>query len=783
MLDKKETTQIKISVRALVEYAYRQGSIESGFQSGAALIDGTKAHQAVQSGYREGDRKEVPLQAAVELDGLAYLIEGRCDGLLEIDNRIVIDEIKSTSGELESIQEDSRPVHWAQAMCYAYAVAVERGIETIDVQLTYVKVGTDEVKRFRRTESAESLHRFMIDLVERYAPFARMLLEHERRRSASIRQLAFPFDSYREGQRKLAGAVYKTVTEETSLFAKAPTGIGKTMSTLFPSVKAMGEGLARRIMYVTAKTITRTAAEEAFGLMAARGLALSSVTLTAKEKICFKDKTVCGSATCEFADGYYDRINGAILDLLSSETQITRQVVEAYARKHRVCPFEFSLDAAYAADAVICDYNYVFDPRVSLKRLFEEQKKQTILLVDEAHNLVDRGRDMFSAQLAKSDFLALKRGFKGVHAGIYETSGAVNQWFIGLKKRMGDERSLVQREQPEELAALVAAFAEQAESALSGGLQEGASDELKQQLLDAYFASLSYARIAELYDERYIAFAELEKQSPRLKLYCLDPSHLLRQAVRNYRARVYFSATLSPLSYYMDMLGGEEDDYAVVIPSPFSRDQLEVRIQPLSTRFRDRERTKPAIAEALGRLVRERPGNLLAFFPSYEYLNAVYELFRQDNPDVPTIVQDVRMSEEEREQFLASFQASENVLMPDESCEDTPAYLGFAVLGGIFSEGIDLQGDRLTGVAVVGVGLPQLSLERNIIKEYFDRIGKNGYDYAYVFPGMNKVQQAGGRLIRSEQDYGTLLLIDDRFLQPRYQTLLPAEWREYVVVR
>jgi Rad3-related DNA helicase len=606
----------------------------------------------------------------------------------------------------------------------------------------------------------EELLLYVEHIIDRYAPYARLLYRNKRLRDESIEKLPFPYPAFREGQRKLAGSVYKSIEEGRKLFAKAPTGIGKTISTLYPSIKAIGQGKVQHLFYVTATTITRTAAEGALSLMRSQGLHMHSVTLTAKDKICFQEEVDCRKEKCMFADGYYDRINEAILDLMGNETLINREVVEQYARKHRVCPFEFSLDAAYAADAVICDYNYVFDPRVSLKRLSGEHKHQTILLVDEAHNLIDRAREMFSAELEKKQFLELEREYKSIRSDVHTAAKAINRWFIQHRKH-ADELIVVTKEQPAELAELVEAFVIKAERELAMGGSGGSP-----RLLETYFAAISFLRIGNLYDDNYISYAEVVRNDVRLKLFCLNPSHLLRQTGKSYRSHVYFSATLSPLSYYMDMLGADSEDYSVTLPSPFAKEQWEVSVVPISTRYADRERTKVSLVSLLQKLVKQRPGNYLYFFPSYEYMNVVYEAFMADNDDVSTLLQTSEMPEEERESFLAAF-------TPDND----RALVGFAVMGGIFSESVDLVGDRLQGVVVVGVGMPQIGLERNLIKGYFDGEGRKGFDYAYVYPGINKVLQAGGRLIRSEHDRGVLLLVDDRYLQPQYRRLLPEEWR------
>ena len=353
------------------------------------------------------------------------MIEGRCDGLLFRDHEILIDEIKSTSKDLSGIEEETYPVHWAQAKVYAYMYAKDHEQKETIVRLTYIHAVTEEQKKFQRQFTFQDLEQFVNELVKQYFPYASLMQNHRIRRDHSIKKCPFPFATYREGQRKLAGAIYKTISEEKNIFANAPTGIGKTISTIFPTVKAMGEGKLERMFYLTAKTITRQTAEEAFSLMKTKGLCMSAVTITAKDKVCFKEETLCQKEYCEFANGYYDRINGAVLDIFSHETFINRQTIEEYARKHTLCPFEFSLDLAFVADAIICDYNYIFDPKVSLKRFFDEHKRQSALLIDEAHNLVDRAREMFSAQLQKSDFLTLKRAYKG--SDLYESVHKINK--------------------------------------------------------------------------------------------------------------------------------------------------------------------------------------------------------------------------------------------------------------------------------------------------------------------------------------------------------------------
>ena len=758
--------EIKIPVRALAEYVYSSGSIESGFKTASSFTEGARIHRDVQKTYHEDDQNEVFLKTDILFDDLHFFIEGRCDGLLFSGDNVTIDEIKSTSGSLEYIDEDTNRVHWAQAECYAYMYLQDAELDRIDIQLTYVQKTSGKIKQFKRTKTREQLEQMILHLVATYAPYARLRRNHRIARDASIKELDFPFEKYRQGQRQLAGSVYKTIKDGQTLFGSAPTGIGKTISTIFPSVKAIGEGHLQKIFYLTAKTTTRQTGEEAFQLMATKGLHMNVVTITAKDKVCFTDEGICGKETCEFADGYYDRINAAILDILGNETALNRTCIENYAMKHKVCPFEFSLDLAYAADAIICDYNYIFDPKVSLNRLFDDQKKQTVLLVDEAHNLVDRGRDMYSASLEKAPFLELKRLYKANNRQIFKSTKYINDYFIKIRKQADDDKTITYKEVLEDFNNLILEFSEHAEKEL---LQGGGDD--SGLLLEAYFACRDWLRISKLFDDRYLLYAEIQRNEVQLKQFCLDPSHLIRQAGKHFKARVFFSATLSPMNYFKDMLGGEEGNYVAFIPSPFSSEQTDVYIQPISTRFHDREKSIQPIVATLARTVENKPGNYLIFFPSYQYLNSVLAQWRLHAPDIFTIVQETGMGDAERANFLEFFNPG-----------NVTSLVGFAVLGGIFSEGIDLKGDRLNGVVVVGVGLPQIGFERDLIKRHFTAVGKNGYDYAYVYPGMNKVLQAGGRLIRSEVDTGTIILIDDRYLQQKYHGLLPDDWRNFAIL-
>ncbi|MGR9048343.1 helicase C-terminal domain-containing protein [Halobacillus faecis] len=757
-------TKMTISVRDLVSYVYRTGSIDERFQTNTSLVEGTAIHQEVQKKYKEKDESEVFLEYEFHQEGFSLKVQGRCDGLLDTEKGPVIDEIKSTARDLEEIDDTTYPLYWAQAKGYAFIYAAQEELQNIRVQLTYVQKKTKEKKRLLRTFTYEELHQFMKETVSEYASYARILLHMREQKEKTVPDLNFPFPSYRDGQRKLAGSVYRTIEEKRNLFAQAPTGIGKTISTLFPAIKALQLDDLERIYYLTAKTITRATAEEALLKMGETGLSLRSVTLTAKDKICFQEETICQPEYCEFADGYYDRINGAIVDILLHETQMTRSVIESYARKHKVCPFEFSLDLTDVCDVIIGDYNYIFDPRVSLKRLMPDRKKKTALLVDESHNLVERAREMYSASVAKQSYERVAADWEGEEENLVKVADAISK---DLDRFYSPKEEFIQLEQvPGELEENIERFLAEAESLL----QENTEGERSEQLLDVYFQSQRFLKILEYVDEHYRLLGESTSEGDFIfKLFCLDPSHVLRETTKTFRSGVFFSATLSPFAYYKEMLGGTKEDYILHLPSPYDSSQIDVMITPLSTRYKSREKTVGELTKRLHDQVKLHEGNHLFFFPSYHYMEMVYREFKNFS-SVHAVMQERGMDEERREDFLAQF-------------EEGGRLVGFAVLGGIFSEGVDLRGDRLNGVAVVGIGLAPRSFEKELIKDYFNQKGRNGYDYAYVYPGMNKVLQAGGRLIRSEEDHGSIQLVDDRFLSRKYLQLLPDDWGNYRILK
>lgn len=760
---------VQISVRRLVEFVLKSGSIDSRMTSSDRALEGTKIHQLLQKEAGEGYEAEVSLKLVRVIDDISFTLEGRADGVI---NGEMIDEIKTTEVEMDEITEDFRPLHRAQLICYGFMLAEKSDLAEVTLQLTYYQVADKEVKQFTRVMSRKEMSTFVDDLLSKYAIWAKMSAAWEMKRNKSIQELTFPYDSYRRGQRELAIAVYRTVMDDEKLFCEAPTGIGKTMSTLFPSVKAMGEGKADKLFYFTAKTITRQVAEDALDEMRRKGLAARSVTITAKDKICFLDERKCDPEHCQFARGYYDRLNEALFDMLQTEETITRSVVEAFARKYTLCPFELSLDVALFCDVIVCDYNYLFDPVVYLKRFFADGPGRYTFLVDEVHNLVDRARSMFSATLSKSIIMQVKRELdKKTDKKLLNSVTAMNKIMIALNKQLAEENKTIyiKKEALSDWNEAVLKFSYVAKDWLPKNTEAKAQADV----LELYFESLRYLKIAELYDKRYVTQITRNRSDVLIKQLCLDPAFLLSEKLKLGASSVLFSATLRPIDYYTNLLGGNNDTSRLTFASPFKQNNMHLMVADyISTKYQRRENSLESVIDALYAMLSGKKGNYLFFFPSFQYLETAFELFSEKYPEVRAQKQQSFMNEAEREEFLAAFETGR---------EET--FVGFCVLGGVFSEGVDLRGERLIGTAIVGVGLAQMNVESDLIKDYYNETIGRGFDYAYQIPGMNKVLQAVGRVIRGEKDQGVVLLIEERFATERYKALFPAHWNHARTVK
>ena len=755
---------IRISVRNLVEFILREGDIDNrkaGLPDKEAMQLGGRIHRKIQRQMGSDYHAEVPLKITVPCEGFAIQIEGRADGIQKTADGVVVDEIKGVLRELEYIEKPVG-VHLAQAKCYGYIYGKQQELDSITVQMTYCQMETEEVKRFQETFSIEELERWFFDIVMQYEKWARFQIEWRQTRDATIKEAEFPYP-YREGQRELVTSVYRTILRKKKLFIQAPTGVGKTMTTIFPAVKAVGEGLGDKIFYLTAKTITRTVAEQAFQILKKNGLQYKVATLTAKEKICFCEKAECNPDVCPYAKGHFDRVNDAVYEMITTMEEMSRENIETQAKKHSVCPFEMGLDVSLWVDAIICDYNYVFDPNAHLKRFFSEGKKgEYLFLIDEAHNLVERGREMYSAVLYKEEFLQMKKAVRYESVKLTRQLEGCNQMLLEMKRECQTYKEYNS----------ISHFALKLLNVMNG-LQKllEKKEQVDEEVLEFYFHVRNFLNIYEEVDENYVIYTELEEGGDfKLKLFCVNPAVKLQNFLSQGNSTVFFSATLLPIRYYKRLLSVETDDYAVYAHSPFKEaNRLLVLGQDVSTKYTRRGyEMYERFAIYIKNVMQAKPGNYLVFFPSYRFMEEVRETFeRYRTEEMCCMIQEQNMNEQDREAFLQEFEA-----------EREGSLAGFCVMGGIFSEGIDLTKERLIGAMIVGTGLPQVCNEREILKQYFDRHGENGFDYAYLYPGMNKVLQAAGRVIRTEEDKGVIALLDDRFAGRRYLEIFPREWRK-----
>ena len=744
-----EILALTLPIRRLVEFLLRTGSIDSRFTGFDRALEGARLHRKLQ----RAAVKEYPdyqAEAALKQDytcaGIAYTLEGRADGIFtDKDGTPTIDEIKTTTLPPEFITGEQSPEHWAQAQIYAAIYARQQGLPAMRVRLVYYQVDEDLEFTFNHDYSADALDAIVTDLLTQYAPWAKRSAEWQRMSRASWQALPFPFASYRPGQRAMMNAVYKTCTEGGQLLCQAPTGIGKTMSVLFPALKAVGEG--GPIFYLTARGTTRAAAENALTLLRAADpdLKLRSVTLTAKDKICLQEHRECTPEACPYANGYYDRVKAALWDGLDTHA-LTADALQALANKHKVCPFELGLDLSLWCDVVVGDYNYLFDPVVHLMRFFETAGDY-LFLIDEAHNLPGRARDMHSASLCKSVFYDAKKRLGKGKSSLKNALTKVNNIFIEWRHRceeiLGDSRfgrTYFEKSRAEDFDRALTKLCEPLEIWLDEHRDPG---ETHDALLQLYFDIRAWLRVADTFDNHFVLQISAVGSEVRAAMLCLDPSDFLAADFAKGRAAVLFSATLAPAGYYKDLCG-LSDARAVALRSPFDPTNMGLWCaRQVSTRYKDRADSIAKVSDLLAVMTAAQPGHYLAFFPSYSYLQQVWEDFTARYPDQPTLCQESAMDEGQRTEFLAQFLA-----------RDGKPLLGFAVLGGVFGEGVDLTGESLIGVAVVSPGLPQIGPRQEQLRDYFEETRGAGFDYAYRYPGMNKVLQAAGRVIRTPLSCG-----------------------------
>lgn len=751
----------KIGVRDLVSFLYATGDLSSDNFQNVVALEGTQAHQHLQNKYEADDISEYAITHTHVKDDKEIIISGRIDGLIKRDNQTVLEEIKSSKKNIFDNHFFYNNEHLAQLKMYAYMYMSINNLFDITTHLTYIQVADYKTRTFDMYFSKEELSTFFFNSVNDYMQWLLMLEEHQLEKEHSIKTLEFPFPTYRKGQRDMMKYVYNTTKQKEILFAVAPTGIGKTMASLFSSIKALDDE-KQKIFYLTAKNQGKQIAVEALTMLNQKGSKTKGIEITSKDTICFLEKRDCDPKKCLFAKGFFDRLTEAVQDIFSNEYIMTRKVIETYARNHQVCPFEFALYVSYFVDVIICDYNYVFDPRVHLIRYFDDDTYRPILLIDEAHNMINRSRDMYSASIKKSDLYKLRKSTSKIKPSLRGPIKRVIDWFDNYEVEMGDNMIAKNDHMDDSFSEKIIYLMKK----IQNTLKENPDLPNKSEVMEGYLELLNYSVIMAYYDSAYKTNVIRDKDDMTLSLTCLDASKYIYQTLdKKVSSSVFFSATLTPITYYKSLISAA-NGYEMGINSPFDNNRLKVIINDkVNTRYKNRQATIEPIIETIKTVIETKKGNYIIFFPSYQYLNEVSAQLPKDL-DADLIIQSRDMTLLSKDNALSALKKNSD-----------KSQLGLFVLGGIFSEGIDYAGDMLNGVIIVGVGLPMLNHFNDQLKTYYEDTFKKGFDYAYTYPGMNKVIQAVGRVIRSQSDYGIAILIDDRFSTNKYQRLMPKNWQ------
>ncbi|MFW5842048.1 MAG: helicase C-terminal domain-containing protein [Bacillota bacterium] len=752
----------RISVKDLVTFVYQSGDLASQTKLKNARAIGQAYHQAHQATYQETDEKEVFIELKQDSELGALHLSGRIDGVLNRDNTIIIEEIKSTDTDLSLIKEDTFKAHMMQARVYAYMYVLKHNLKSITVWLTYIHHPTKRQKTFKKRLRLDHLKQSFDTTLKQYYHWLNLTKEHAFNRKKSLEGLTFPFNHFREGQYHFMGKVYQTMITKDILFATAPTGIGKTIGALFSSLKTIKDD-QEKLFYLTAKNQGKTIAVETVELLKAHGLKIKAITLNSKENMCLREEVDCDPEICPYAKGFYNRLNDALEDIFVHDDVYDAELIKKYGEYHTICPHEFALEISNHSDVIICDYNYVFDPRIKLIRYFEDTYYKPKLLIDEAHNLVDRARSMYSAELSLKSIETIKNlketfkpSFKRAINLLYDTC-----LFLNDQNNLEKLRFTVDNTIPAELLNNV----HYTMTKLDAWLEANKKHAMRKTLREFYFTLAQFLRISDYYSEAFRFTMTKTHDDCIYTIQCLDASKPLTEIIKaRSEGTVLFSATLNPIDYYNNLLTQKEGVYFEV-PSPFDPKRLGLFIDvSTSTKYHDRNQSITRIVDTIYAMLEAKQGNYIVFFPSYKYMNMVLEQF--DDTGYTKMVQDRNMTYFDRINFLETFKA------PSEQSK-----ILFSVLGGSFSEGIDYVGDMLSGVLVIGVALPQFNKMNDVLKDYYYDLGYDGFDYAYTYPGINKVIQAVGRVIRRKEDKGIAILIDTRYNLAKYQTLFPSHWQ------
>lgn len=763
------TKIINLSVHQLVDFLLRKGDIDNRIFNNASMAEGTKLHAMYQRSKNDDYISEYYLKQSFFVEGVEIILEGRADGVFTLLNKYVIEEIKTTVDELESFYNKNSEWHLGQAKCYGLMLIMEKGLEEVDIRLTYIKQNHLKEQIHKNYHySKEELEQFVYPLLEEYISFNNILTNQIAIRDNSISNLTFPYKSYRKGQKIFSKYVFSSIKNGATFFVEAPTGIGKTMSSLYPAIKSLLDDEKSKIFYLTAKSSGKENAEKALNILIDKGLFIKYIVITAKEKICFCKGKSCNPDECIYTKDYYSKINQIIKIVLLENMAFNQEMIINIANKYGVCPFELELDLSLFCDVIICDFNYVFDPIAYMKRYFDEDSSHYICLIDEAHNLIDRSREMYSSSLSSDQFeKALKSIKKIKQPKLKRRLNNILNLFINETTKF--EKGLTEIpdfnfEIFKKFESLNEFLREESKNNKSGYTKE---------IKDLSFDINRFLLISDIVDENVTKYVEI-KDYPKLtisyNIFCYNPSIFLKRCFTRLKSSIFFSATLSPIDYYIDVLGGDKsNDPHLSLPSPFPRNNFKILLAPkVSIKYKDRDSSYEIVWEYISSYVRTKVGNYFIYCPSYEYMNNLLD--KGNISDCDIFVQEKEMNDNQRIDFLGKFK---------ENPKKTT--IGFLVLGGAFGEGIDLVADRLIGVVIIGVGLPKINFKSDKISQYYDSLELKGRKYAYVYPGMNKVMQAVGRVIRSENDKGSALLIDDRYTQHQYLSLFKSEWQNYEV--
>ncbi|MBQ9086099.1 MAG: ATP-dependent DNA helicase [Clostridia bacterium] len=783
----KETCTVECSVELLCEKLFGEGDL-GGYGGAEALYERRDSGEIVARLQKEAGafyQTNLALSHTAKAGNTYLCVSGSPTGVIRHTDGPEVDVVKCVRGR-EALAPPGEQ-YLAELRCYAYFLACRENLPTVRARLTYYQTDQKKLKSVRYRLEREKLKQWYEEILREIAWQVTLVEEKQTSILPEAAVAPFPYPQLREGQELMIRECHSAIRRHKRIFVEAPTGTGKTVSALYPAVRALGEGHADKIFYLTAKASTGREAYGAAGKLHAAGIRLRTVMITAKESMCLCDKrlrgdtggqNLCNPFDCEYARGYYARRRDALKELLQGHNGYPRGLILQTARHYGICPYELSLDLSEYCDIIICDYNYAFDPAVYFRRYFSPdtpggETGRYVFLIDEAHNLADRARDMYSATLHRSEVERVAEQMAGADRELFHSLEALLMTMNRLKLLCRD--NLVKDGEGRDQGFYMSRSPltefngelEQFRKRCDAWIRRNREHPLFASVNGLFSRVRRYLSVGEYFDRGFLCYVELFGGDLTVKTYCLDPSPTMDALLNRASAAVLFSATLTPSEYFCDVLGGAKQATHVSLPSPFDPDRLQVAVADyLSTRLEDREKNYARYASVIAATVSAAPGNYIAYFPSYQCLEGVLKRFKKKYPRVETVAQKPGMGIREKEEFLGAFRSDEGHLR-----------VGFCVLGGAFSEGVDLPGNRLIGAIVFGVGLPGLSNERNMIQEYFDQTAGQGYDYAYTYPGMNQVLQAVGRVIRRDGDRGVAVLVDDRYATPRYRSLFPAHWQ------